>query len=282
MKNLIAKIIIFSLYLSGSLQLAHAEERLRMATTTSTENSGLLAVLHPVFEDKYKVKLDVIAVGSGKAMKLGENGDVDLILVHAPEDEEKFVAAGYGIDRKSVMYNDFVIIGPKTDPALLRSAHTTSEAMQRIALAQAAFISRGDDSGTHKKELALWKAAAIEPAGNWYLSVGQGMGAVLKIADDKQAYSLSDRGTWLAYQDKVDLQIVTQGNAVLFNPYHVIAINPARHPHVKYKQATDYINFITGAEGQKIIENFRINGEALFHPDASGNEDAQSTQTTVK
>lgn len=282
MKKFIAKIILFSLYFSSSLQFAHAEERLRMATTTSTENSGLLAVLNPVFEKKYNVKLDVIAVGSGKALKLGENGDVDLILVHAPEDEEKFVAAGHGIDRRSVMYNDFVIIGPKADPALLRSAHTTSEAMKRIALTQAAFISRGDDSGTHKKELELWKTAAIEPAGNWYLSVGQGMGAVLKIANDKQAYSLSDRGTWLAYQDKVDLQIVNQGEAVLFNPYHVMAVNPARHPHVKYKLASDYINFIIGEEGQKIIEDFRINGEALFHPDTTGNEDETSARSAVK
>lgn len=282
MKNNMLKIFILSFCLLSELQLAHADERLRMATTTSTENSGLLAVLHPVFEKKFNVKLDVIAVGTGKALKLGENGDVDLILVHAPEAEEKFIAAGYGIDRKSVMYNDFVIIGPKADPALIRTTLTASEAMQRIALAKATFISRGDDSGTHKKELELWKNAAIEPAGNWYLAVGQGMGAVLKITNDKQAYSLSDRGTWLAYQDKVDLRIVNQGDAVLFNPYHVIAINPDRHPHVKYQLATDYIKFITGDEGQQIIENFKINGEVLFHPDTTGNKDETSEQAAVK
>jgi tungstate transport system substrate-binding protein len=263
------KKIIFLLVLNLLLfQPAQAKERLRMATTTSTENSGLLAVLNPVFEKQFNVKLDVIAVGTGKALKLGENGDVDLILVHAPEAEKKFVDAGFGVDRKAVMHNDFVLVGPKADPANVMKSRSIHDAMKRIAGSGATFISRGDDSGTHKKEMAIWKAAELEPAGNWYLSVGQGMGAVLKIANDKQAYTLTDRGTWLAYSDKLDLVIVSEGDPVLFNPYHVIAINPDRHQHVKYKLATEYLNFITSKEGQDIIRSFRVNGEQLFYPDA--------------
>ena len=262
------KKILSLLFLSLSvLHSAHAEERLRMATTTSTENSGLLAVLNPVFEKQFNVKLDVIAVGTGKALKLGENGDVDLILVHAPAAEKKFVDGGFGIDRKAVMHNDFVLIGPKADPADVKKSCLLNEAMKKIAGSEATFISRGDDSGTHKKEKTIWKLADLEPAGKWYLAVGQGMGAVLKIANDKQAYTLTDRGTWLAFQDKLDLVVVSEGDPVLFNPYHVVAINPERHSHTKYKLARDYINFITSEEGQKIIRDFKVKGEQLFHPD---------------
>ena len=250
------------------LHSAQAEDRLRMATTTSTENSGLLAVLNPVFEKQFNVKLDVIAVGTGKALKLGENGDVDLILVHAPTAEKKFVDDGFGIDRKAVMHNDFVLIGSKSDLAEVKNSCSLNEAMKNIAGSEATFISRGDDSGTHKKEKAIWKAADLQPAGKWYLSVGQGMGAVLKIANDKQAYTLTDRGTWLAFQDKLDLVIVSEGDQVLFNPYHVIAINPDRHSHVKYKLATNFINFITSEDGQKIIRDYKVKGEQLFYPDA--------------
>ena len=264
-KNLIVALSLFVVDLVG-LHPADAEQRLRLATTTSTENSGLLAALNPVFEREFNVHLDVIAVGTGKALKLGENGDVDVILVHAPTAERKFVAAGFGIDRQSVMYNDFVIVGPKADSVLLKSANSAGEALKKIVSAKLTFVSRGDDSGTHKKELSLWQSVAIEPAGTWYLSVGQGMGAVLRISNDKQAFTLSDRGTWLAYQKRGNLQIVNEGDPDLFNPYHVIAINPQRHPHVNYKLATDYINFITSEKGQKIIREFRINGEALFHP----------------
>jgi len=238
-----------------------------MATTTSTENSGLLDLLNPAYEKKADVKIDVIAVGSGKALKLGENGDVDLILVHAPAAEKKFVGAGFGIDRKAVMHNDFVLIGPEADPAEVKHEGSLIAVMKKIAGSEATFISRGDDSGTHKKEKEIWESAAIDPAGKWYLSVGQGMGAVLKIANDIQAYTLTDRGTWLAYKDKLDLVIVSEGDPVLFNPYHVIAINPERHPHVKYKLATEYINFITSEAGQKIIQDFKVKGEPLFYPD---------------
>ncbi len=264
MKNILS-LLFLSLTL---LHPVHAEDRLRMATTTSTENSGLLAVLNPVFEKQFNVKLDVIAVGTGKALKLGENGDVDLILVHAPAAENKFVDSGFGIDRKAVMHNDFVLIGPKTDPADIKNSYSLNEAMKKIAGSEATFISRGDDSGTHKKEKAIWKSADLDPVGNWYLAVGQGMGAVLKIANDKQAYTLTDRGTWLVFQEKIDLVIVNEGDPVLFNPYHVIAINPERYSHTKYKLATYYINFIVSEEGQKIIRKFKVKGEQLFHPDA--------------
>ena len=261
------KILTLLLLTLAIFQLAQAEDRLRMATTTSTENSGLLAVLNPVFEKQFNVKLDVIAVGTGKALKLGENGDVDLILVHAPTAEKKFVDGGFGVDRKAVMHNDFVLLGSKADPADVKNSCSLNEAMKKIARTETTFISRGDDSGTHKKEKAIWKLADLEPIGNWYLAVGQGMGAVLKIANDKQAYTLTDRGTWLAFQDKLDLAIVSEGDPVLFNPYHVIAINPERHPHAKYKLVTDYINFITGEDGQKIIQDFKVKGEQLFYPD---------------
>ncbi len=264
----VKKLILFFLLWPMLAPSVHAEQRLRMATTTSTDNSGLLAVLNPVFEEQNKVKIDVIAVGTGKALRLGRNGDVDLILVHAPAAEETFVAEGYGVDRHPVMHNDFVLIGPADDPAGVKGTGGLSDVMRKIAQKNAVFISRGDDSGTHKKEKVLWKYAGVEPEGNWYLSVGQGMGAVLKIANDKQAYTLTDRGTWLAYRDTLDLVIVYEGDPVLFNPYHVIAINPERHPHVNHVLAKKYIDFITGVKGQAIIRDFTIKGERLFQPDA--------------
>ena len=251
--------ILFSATVAG-------QERLRLATTTSTENSGLLEVLHPPFETRHNVKVDVIAVGSGKALRLGENGDVDVLMVHAPAAEQAFIEQGFGRERLPVMYNDFVLIGPPGDPADARSAVNVATAMQKIADGSAAFISRGDDSGTHKKELSLWQAAGLAPGGEWYLSVGQGMGAVIKIADDKQAYTLSDRATYLALRDQVGMEIIHAGDEVLFNPYHVILLNEKRHPHIKADLARRYAGFIRSPEGQKIIAGFRIAGEQLFYP----------------
>jgi len=243
------------------------EDRLRLATTTSTENTGLLAVLNAPFERRRGVHVDVIAVGSGKAMQLGENGDVDLVLAHAPEAEMKFVAAGFGVERLPVMHNDFVIVGPTADPAGINAAVGGAAAMTNVRGARVTFISRGDDSGTHMKELALWRAAGIEPDGAWYLEVGQGMGAVLQMSDDKQAYTLSDRGTYLAYRDKIALVILFEGSPELMNPYHVILVNPARHAHVKAALARAYAGFIRSAEGQGIIRDFAPRGEPLFFPD---------------
>ncbi|OQK15077.1 tungsten ABC transporter substrate-binding protein [Methyloprofundus sedimenti] len=247
----------------------YAQDSLRMSTTTSTENSGLLKVINPLFEKRYNVHLDIIAVGTGKALHLGENGDVDVVFVHAPAAELKFVQEGYGIDRKAVMHNDFVLIGPGSNPANIDINQPIANALQQISQAQVDFISRGDDSGTHKKELSLWQQAEITPAKPWYLEVGQGMGAVIKIADEKQAYTLTDRGTYLAFKDKIDLVILNEGDKALFNPYHIIAVNPAKHKHVKYDLAKKYIDFITGTEGQKLIGDYKKHGEQLFYPDAN-------------
>jgi len=198
--------------------LLNAQERLRLATTTSTDNSGLLAELHPPFEKKYNVKVDVIAVGTGKALRLGENGDVDVLMVHAPAAEISFIDKGYGIERLPVMHNDFVILGPQDDHAGLGGAKTLNEALQRLYNSGSYFVSRGDDSGTHKKEMSLWRAAGKYPAGNWYMAAGQSMGAVIQIANDKQAYTLSDRGTYLAHKDKISLVPLFEGDPELFNP----------------------------------------------------------------
>jgi tungstate transport system substrate-binding protein len=256
-----------SLVICSAPGLLNAQERLRLATTTSTDNSGLLAELHPVFETNFDVKVDVIAVGTGKALRLGENGDVDVVMVHAPAAEISFVDKGHGVERLSVMHNDFVILGPQDDPAGLGGATTLNEALQRLHDSGSSFVSRGDDSGTHKKEMSLWRAAGETPSGIWYLAVGQGMGAVIQIANDKQAYTLSDRGTYLAHKDKIALIPVFQGDPELFNPYHVIIVNPVKHPHVKTGLAQKYVDFIRGESGQKIIREFKKAGEILFKPD---------------
>ena len=259
-----ALLLLSASLFSGALA---AQERLRLATTTSTENSGLLRVLHPPFEAQYNVRVDVIAVGTGKALRLGENGDVDVLMVHAPAAEQDFINNGFGSARLPVMHNDFVLLGPPHDPAGIRAVDNITEALRRLAAGNVDFISRGDDSGTHKKELALWRAAGLEPGGPRYLSVGQGMGTVIKITDDKQAYTLSDRGSYLAFQGKIDLRILHAGDAALYNPYHVILLNKERHPHVKSALAQRYADFVRSAEGQGIIAGFTVGGEQLFYPD---------------
>jgi tungstate transport system substrate-binding protein len=246
-----------------------AEDRLRMSTTTSTENSGLLRVLLPPFEKANNVKVDVISVGTGKALKLGENGDVDVVFVHARKAEDKFVADGFGVDRKDVMYNDFVVVGPASDPAGISQAKTAVDAFKLMAEGKAPFISRGDDSGTHQMEKQLWKAAGIEPKGAWYVEAGQGMGAVLQMAFDKKGYALADRGTFVAYEKKTDLKILCEGDKALFNPYGVIAVNPKKHPNAKYDLAEKFITFVTSPEGQKIITDYKIDGKQVFFPDAA-------------
>lgn len=246
-----------------------AEERLRLATTTSTEDSGLLTAVHPRFEAETGIRVDVIAVGSGKALALGRNGDVDVILAHDPAAEEAFVAEGAGVDRRAVMQNDFVIVGPKSDPALVRDAGSAADALARIARAGTAFVSRGDQSGTHTRELALFKRAGLVPEGRWYLAVGQGMGPVLHIADEKQAYTLADRGTWLALRAKLSLELLYQGDRELLNPYHVITVNPRLQPKAGAALARQYTDFLTGPRGQALIGGFEIAGERLFVPTAA-------------
>lgn len=239
---------------------------LRLATTTSTENSGLLQALLPAFEKESGYKVQVIAVGTGKALRMGQDGDVDVVLVHARADEDKFVAAGYGVQRRDVMYNDFVIVGPKQDPAGIKDASDAQVALARIAARKTPFISRGDDSGTHKKELELWNAAKLKPAGTWYRAIGQGMEQALAMASEVQGYTLTDRGTWLALKAKLDLDLLIQGDTRMFNPYGVIAVNPARYPDVNYKGALALIDWLTSTAGQARIGAFQVAGETLFFP----------------
>jgi tungstate transport system substrate-binding protein len=268
MKRFVCFCCLFTFVLLSITSTGFAQDQLKMSTTTSTENSGLLAVLLPPFEEAFNVRVDVIAVGTGKALTLGENGDVDVVFVHARAAEDKFVADGFGVNRRDVMYNDFVIIGPESDPAKLKEAKSAVEAFKKIAETQAQFISRGDDSGTHKKEKEIWAEAGITPEGKWYQEAGQGMGAVLTIANDKQAYTMSDRGTYLAFSDKIDLQVLSEGDPILYNPYGIIAVNPATHPHVNYTKAMALIGWVTSPEGQKIIKEFGKDkfGTPLFYP----------------
>jgi len=246
-----------------------AEERLKLATTTSTENTGLLKALLPPFENRNNCKIDVIAVGTGQSLKLGEQGDVDVVLVHAPELEEKFVKDGYGINRQYVMYNDFIIVGPPEDLAKIKGSKVAKEALAKIAATQTPFVSRGDKSGTHTKELAIWKAVNIKPAGNWYIESGKGMGEVLNMANEKKAYTLSDRGTYLAYREKTTSIILCEGDPILGNPYHIIEVNPGKFPHVKKELASKLIEWVTSKEGQQIIHDFKDkNGNPLFIPTA--------------
>jgi tungstate transport system substrate-binding protein len=265
--NVLCRIIALAWIFLGPL--AWTQDRLRMSTTTSTDNSGLLNALLPPFEYECHCHVDVIAVGTGKALKLGESGDVDVVLVHARALENEFVQKGFGVNRRDVMYNDFVILGPADDPAQIRTAKTAAEAFALIARTQSPFISRGDESGTDVKEKEIWAQANIVPAGSWYRSVGQGMGEVITMATEQSAYTLADRGTYLAYkQGKTDLVILFSGEKGLFNPYGVIAVNPKRYPHVRYDLAMRFIEYITGKEGQTVIAQYRIGGEQVFFPSA--------------
>lgn len=263
--NLLASVLLALLLSIGAVQ---AQEILKMSTTTSTDNSGLLKYLHEHYQAETGVQVAVIAVGTGKSLKLGANGDVDIALVHAPAAELEYVEQGYFVDRRAVMFNDFVIVGPENDPAGIKSAKTAAEALSKIAEGGADFVSRGDDSGTHKKELQLWQAAGIEPKGSWYIAAGQGMGAVLKLADEKLGYALTDRGTQIAFAEKMDLMVLNEGDAALGNPYHIMAVNPERQPHVRYDLARQYTNFITSETGQQLIADFKVNGQQLFYPNA--------------
>lgn len=246
--------------------------RLTLATTTSTENSGLLAELLPPFEAKHNVVVDVIAVGTGQALQIGRSGDADVLMVHAPALEEEFVANGYGVERVYFMFNDFVILGPPDDPAVVARTNSAAEAFAAIADAEAAFISRGDNSGTHVKELDIWTASGKSTErgfdGTWYREVGQGMGAVITLANEQEAYTLSDRGTYLSYVGDIDIGVVFAGDPVLFNPYGIIAVNPKTHPHVNVDLAQELIDYVTSPEGQAIIAGYRVNGEQLFFPDS--------------
>lgn len=247
-----------------------SNEAVILATTTSTKDTGLLDVLIPEFEKKYNITVKPIAVGTGEALKMGERGDADVLLVHSRLAEDEFMAKEFGMVRKDVMYNDFVIIGPKDDPAGIKGSASAADAFKRIADTGAAFVSRGDDSGTHKKELKIWEKANIKPEDGWYISTGQGMAATIRIANEKLGYTLSDRGTYLVQKNNIDLVVLTEKSDDLLNPYGAIAVNPGRHPKVNYEGATKFIDFLTSEEGQKIIGEFGKDkyGQALFVPNA--------------
>jgi len=243
-----------------------------VASTTSTEQSGLFKHLLPVFEKKTGIKVRVVALGTGQSLDMGKRGDADVVFVHARPLEEKFVAEGYGVKRFEVMYNDFVLIGPKSDPAKVAGGKDALEAFRKVKNAQAPFVSRGDKSGTHFAELEIWKAAGIDigkEKGPWYRDTGQGMGPALNSAAGMNAYILADRGTWLSFKNRAELGIALEGDARLFNQYGIILVNPARHPSVKREMGQAFIDWVIAAEGQNTIASYRIGGEQLFFPNAA-------------
>ena len=263
-------LLLSALLLAGGL--VHAGTKILCASTTSTQNSGLYDYLLPLFEKETGIKVDVVAVGTGAAIEIGKKGDADVVFVHAKEQEMKAVEEGYFVNRHDVMYNDFVIIGPPDDPVKVRSLKSAAEAFRRIAGSSVPFVSRGDNSGTNTKELSIWKKAGLDPKGRkWYLDVGQGMEKTQRIANEKRAYTLTDRGTWLATKDKdrLDMVILLEGDPDLFNQYGVMAVNPQKHKHVKYSEAMTFINWLVSKEGQQAIAAYKDkNGNALFIPDA--------------
>ncbi len=248
---------------------AVADRFLTLASTTSTRDSGFFDAVLPPFEAKTGIQVRVVAVGTGRALRLGERGDVDAVLVHDRASELEFVAEGHGIARREVMYNDFVLIGPSADPARVRGVTDAANAFARIAESRATFTSRGDDSGTHKRELRLWEAAGVDArtdSGTWYRETGTGMGATLNTAAELEAYLLADRGTWLSFKNRGDLEILVEGDSRLRNVYSAILVNPARHSHVKTKEARALVEWLVSDEGRTAIAAFRLEGMQLFHP----------------
>ena len=243
-----------------------------VASTTSTQDSGLFEYLLPLYKQKTGVTVKVVSQGTGQALDTGRRGDADVVFVHAKSAEEKFLAEGQGVKRFPVMYNDFVLIGPESDPASIKGMKDIGQALKTIMAKQAAFISRGDRSGTHVAELALWKASGIDiekDKGAWYKSIGQGMGAALNTAGAGNGYVLSDRGTWIHFKNKGDLQILVEGDKRMFNQYGVMLVNPAKHPNVKKELGQQFIDYLISPEGQNDIANYKINGEQLFYPNAT-------------
>ena len=243
------------------------ERKLRLATTTSVENSGLLDTLLAEFEQEFAVLVQVTAVGTGRALELASAGDCDLVLVHAPEAEKEFIKTGFGTNREPLMFNYFLILGPPFDPAGVKEAKTSQEAFLKIAKHKALFISRGDNSGTHIREKKIWEEAGVKGERQWYLESGQAMGPTLLIADEKNAFTLSDLATYLSYKKKLELvPLYWQHDEILYNPYSIIATNPAKHKGINHKDALALINWLTSEEGQRLIGEYRFNNEALFHP----------------
>jgi len=273
MKKLISlSLVLLAIFvLSGASSVQAIEKNIILATTTSTQDSGLLDVLLPVFEKKTGYFVKTIAVGSGQAMAMGQKGEADVLLVHSPAAEQKLVKEGYGINRRLVMHNDFIVVGPASDPAKIKGMKSTIDVFKKIASTQSIFMSRGDNSGTHAKEKDIWKKSGVKNEGEkWYQQTGLGMGQTLNVASEKAAYTLADRGTYLALKKKLSLDILAEGDAVLLNIYHVIEVNPAKWPKVNAAGAKAFADFMVSKETQAVIKTFGVEkfGSALFFPDA--------------
>ncbi len=267
-------LIVFILFWGASEESRADRVRpLRVAATTTTKVSGILDVLHSAFEKRSGIRVHTIAVGTGQAIRIARSGDADVLLVHSPEAEEKFVREGYGLKRRLVMFNYFVIAGPEADPARIGGMKDGAAALRQIARSRALFFSRGDDSGTHRKERTLWDVAGLAPSGGWYQSTGQGMGETLRIADEKRGYVLTDRGSFLKLVSKkrIDLRIFVAGDKRFLNPYSVILVNPEKHPHVHIRAAMKYADFLVSSEGQRFIGAYKADGKRLFSPAFSRN-----------
>jgi tungstate transport system substrate-binding protein len=266
-RTLVAALLCFSF-------AVNAQQRfITVASTTSTEQSGLFKHLLPLFESKSGIQVRVVALGTGQALDMGRRGDADVVFVHARPLEEKFVAEGFGVQRQGVMYNDFILVGPRADPAKVGGGKDIVAALQKIKAAGAPFASRGDKSGTHFAEVELWKAAGVDigkDKGAWYRETGSGMGPTLNTASGMNAYALADRGTWLSFRNRGELAIAVAGDRRLFNQYGVMLVNPARHPHVKKEMGQAFIDWLVSREGQDAIADYKINGEQLFFPNAQG------------
>jgi tungstate transport system substrate-binding protein len=253
----------------ASAAVAEANEAfITVASTTSTENSGLFSHLLPIFTARTGIEVRVVAQGTGQALKTAAHGDADVVFVHARAAEEKFIADGFGVQRHPVMYNDFVLVGPQADPAGVAGGRDITAALAAVAARRAPFASPGDESGTHNAERALWQATGVEPGGDWYRETGSGMGATLNTAAQMGAYALTDRATWIAFKNKADLAVVVEGDRRLFNQYGVILVNPARHPHVKADQGQAFVDWLISAEGQQAIADYKVDGQQLFFPNA--------------
>ncbi len=263
----------FAALAAPSLVWAESETFIVLQSTTSTQNSGLLDEILPQFTDTTGINVRVVAVGTGQALKNAANGDGDVVLVHARAAEDKFVADGFGVNRRDVMFNDFVLVGPAADPARIVGERDAGDALAKIAASESLFVSRGDDSGTHKKEQLLWQSADVDPSvasGTWYRETGSGMGATLNTAVGMGAYALTDRGTWISFRNKGDFEIVVEGDRRLNNPYGVILVNPEKHPHVKAAAGRAFMDWLTGPEGQAAIAAFTVDGQQLFFPAGTG------------
>ena len=268
----IRQLLASALLCGISASVPAAQDSIVIQSTTSTANSGLYDYLLPLFEETHGIKVNVVAVGTGQAIRNAMRGDGDVLLVHAESDEKQFVADGWGVERFDLMFNDFVLVGPAADPAGLEEADSVGEALTRISLSGKFFASRGDDSGTHKKELALWRSAGIDPSeasGGWYRETGSGMGATLNVAVGMNAYCLTDRATWISFANKQGLRVLYEDDPPLFNQYGIILVDSKKHPHVKAKAGQVFVDWMIGKAGQTAIANFRRSGQQLFFPNAS-------------